>query len=414
MPRPAGLAPHPKATAANKGGMVAHVEKYNATQLGQMSEHWLRSREPQGHYGNEKIDPRRSGLNYDLTGQDPQTGIWKRANLAMLDADVRVQRRKDVNVCADWVVTLPKDWPAERDSREFFEACDGFLRGRYERFGQDGRSKGNVLAACVHRDETRDHMHWSFLPLAPDENPKHAEHWKVSAKDVLTRQDLKSFHADLQRHVERELGIKLEILLGEERKTDRALSHVPQRELDAARKAIEAPALQYAEHAKAKAMEAEMQVREAEARIAEITSDQARLMENSRRMKAEVEAYRSKLPAFEKTADGGYERGQVDAWAARRERELEGMTSTVEGLRDDVARQSARAEKAEGRLRRLAEKVASKVAGFARQLARVPGLPAPALAVARAMAGWAEGMARAFSVVIREASRDSDGRGRDA
>lgn len=393
---------------------MAHVEKYSSAQLGQMSEHWLRSREPQGHYGNERIDPQRSHLNYDLTGQDPQSSVWKRANLAMLDGDVRVQRRKDVNICADWVITLPRDWPQERDSREFFESCDRFLRDRYERFAEDGTSKGNVLAACVHRDETRDHMHWSFVPLAPDENPKHAEHWKVCAKDVLTRQDLKSFHTDLQRHVERDLGLRLEILLGEERATDRALSHVPQKELDAARDAIERPARKRAEHAEAKAHESEARARAAQIKAEELESAQADLREQAALVEAEVAAYRSRLPSFDKTPDGGYERRQVEAWAAGRENVLDGMASTVEGLRDAVARQTARAEKAEGRLRRLAEKVASKVSEFSRQLSRVPGMPAPARSVARAMSSWAEGMARAFSVTIREASRCEDERDRDA
>lgn len=52
-------------------------------------------------------------------------------------------------------------------------------------------------------------MHFAFVPVALDKN-KGIE--KVSAKEVITRNDLQSFHTDLEKHLERTLGHEVDIL----------------------------------------------------------------------------------------------------------------------------------------------------------------------------------------------------------
>lgn len=88
----------------------------------------------------------------------------------------------------DWVVTAPKDLLSQ-DEKQFFEATYAFLKDRY---GQE-----NVISAYVHLDEVTPHMHYAFIPIAPD---KKNEGYKLSAKETITRADLRSFHGDLYKH----------------------------------------------------------------------------------------------------------------------------------------------------------------------------------------------------------------------
>src|SRR5699024_12797917 len=46
--------------------------------------------------------------------------------------------------------------------------------------------------------ETTPHMHFAFMPVTYDEK---REREKVSAKEVLNRNELKSFHQDLDNHL---------------------------------------------------------------------------------------------------------------------------------------------------------------------------------------------------------------------
>src|SRR5699024_194930 len=48
-------------------------------------------------------------------------------------------------------------------------------------------------------DETTPHMHFAFMPVTYDEKKRRE---KVSAKEVLNRNELKSFHQDLDNHLQ--------------------------------------------------------------------------------------------------------------------------------------------------------------------------------------------------------------------
>src|SRR5699024_4872032 len=85
--------------------------------------------------------------------------------------------------------TLPEELNGapEGSQKQFFEETYDFLS---ERYGEE-----NVIAGVVHNDETTPHMHFAFMPVTYDEK---REREKVSAKEVLNRNELKSFHLDLQ------------------------------------------------------------------------------------------------------------------------------------------------------------------------------------------------------------------------
>lgn len=184
---------------------MAHVAKYAEAAVGHLCNHYGRSEDMEkSSYvirGNENIDPSRTHLNYDLA---PHREGSQLDRLHQRLSEVKVQKRADVNVLCDWVVTAPKDLPAA-EHKKFFEESYAFLTQRY--------GAENVVSSYVHMDETTPHMHFAFVPV------KHVlkggkEYDKVSAKEVITRRDLQTFHSDLDAHLERAMGHEVHVLNG--------------------------------------------------------------------------------------------------------------------------------------------------------------------------------------------------------
>ena len=169
---------------------MAHVQKYTKGNVQGLSNHWERKTEK---HSNLDIDKERSDSNYDLCQKEGDTLSRMQQRLH----EVYCLNRKDVKVCADWVVTLPENLKgiSEKEQREFFEKTYEFLANRY------GGEK-NVLSANVHMDETTPHMHFAFMPIVWDEKKQRE---KVCANDVLTRKELKTFHQDLDKFLKREI-----------------------------------------------------------------------------------------------------------------------------------------------------------------------------------------------------------------
>lgn len=167
-------------------------------------------------------------------------------------------KRKDLNTMIEWVVTLPKNVPTEKE-RDFFDSVIKFTTQRY--------GVGNFVGAAIHRDEptARPHIHLDFVPCVAkmevdkakkaelraardsevaalkanppaemtiadfknkiDEIKKECKEkianlprleagLKISAKEVLTLKDLKTFHPDLQKFCTEQLGFAPEICTG--------------------------------------------------------------------------------------------------------------------------------------------------------------------------------------------------------
>lgn len=174
----------------NGGDQMAHVAKYTRGAINGLTNHWERKTE---NHSNKDIDNERTYLNYDLCEKEGDT-LTRLQN--RLD-QVHCLNRKDVNVCADWVVTLPKSLSEKRadEQKRFFEETYAFLCERY------GGEK-NVLSANVHNDESTPHMHFAFLPVAWDAK-KNRE--RVSAKIVVNRSDLRTFHDDLDAYLKQKI-----------------------------------------------------------------------------------------------------------------------------------------------------------------------------------------------------------------
>lgn len=168
---------------------VAHVKKFTRENMKGLSIHLDRKTE---NHSNKEIDIERSHLNYDLCEKEGDT-LSRLQN--RLD-EVYCMKRKDVKACCEWVVTLPKELEEKspEEQRQFFEKTYAFLAARY--------GKENVVSANVHVDETTPHIHFDFVPVVWDEKKQRE---KVSAKEVLTRNELKSFHQDLDNFLKKEI-----------------------------------------------------------------------------------------------------------------------------------------------------------------------------------------------------------------
>ncbi|QXC53271.1 MobV family relaxase [Leuconostoc mesenteroides] len=168
---------------------MAHLKKNTRGAVPGLAVHFERKTD---HHTNKEIDVSKSYLNQDLMadGSDMLSRFNARLN------DVYCMKRDDVKALATWIVTLPEELaeaPYEQQSA-FFEATTNFLN---ERYGQE-----NAVAAVVHYDETTPHLHYAFVPVVFDSKKSRD---KVSAKEVLTRHDLQTFHDDLDQHLKKVL-----------------------------------------------------------------------------------------------------------------------------------------------------------------------------------------------------------------
>ncbi|MDK0731006.1 MobV family relaxase [Clostridium perfringens] len=138
-------------------------------------------------YSNESIDFDKTYLNYNLAPErgDQLEFINKKCK------EHKALNRKDVNVMCNWVVTLPKEIDDEYEERRFFQKTYDFLS---EKYGEE-----NVISAYVHKDETTPHIHFAFVPVVFDEKKSK---YKISAKECIDRNELKSFHNDFQKYLD--------------------------------------------------------------------------------------------------------------------------------------------------------------------------------------------------------------------
>ena len=162
---------------------MAHLEKFTVGSAKGLSIHIERKTT---NHSNKDIQTHKSKLNYDLCEKkgDMLSRLQERLK------EVHTLKRDDVKAVADWIVTLPKEESLIEHQLEFFKHTKDFLDGLY---GEE-----NNIAAVVHMDETQPHMHYSFVPVAYDEKK---DRFKVSAKEVLTRQHLQKFHNEFDSYL---------------------------------------------------------------------------------------------------------------------------------------------------------------------------------------------------------------------
>lgn len=186
-----------------------HVEKFKAVSAGMVLAHIVRAKKRNGehrNYSNENVDVSKSYLNYHL--ENRTCSPFDRFKEILSRDNVKCQKRKDVNTLCSVCLTLPLNVRPE-DEKRFFQLAYEFLKNRYA-------PHNNIVLAEVHKDETktnhpgRPHLHFVFVPLVVDK--RKPERLKVSAKELIDIDDLKSLHRDCSSYIAERLGYRVSIL----------------------------------------------------------------------------------------------------------------------------------------------------------------------------------------------------------
>ena len=293
---------------------MAHIAKYKATSVGHMLAHYRRD---ESSLGRDNIDPKR--VKNDMvvahyTNKDgklvvgrvvPREGEpnWgtverriERVNEAQKAAGKRATR-KDAVVMADVVVTLP-DNVRKGDEDRFFRLTYWYLSNK---FGID-----NMMGGYVHKDEVlkdgtpaRDHMHAPFTPILDG---------RFNYKQMCPRSFYQSMHKELGDYLERCLGYRPEVELGEDTRARRVYTDKSvdiDRVRGAVDKAVVEPAQQEAERIVADAQaRADSLVRDAETRrdelVAQVADGERRLSD----VRMQVDEETDRLECLRQRADG--------------------------------------------------------------------------------------------------------------
>ena len=272
---------------------MAHIAKYKAPSVGHMLAHYRRDA---SSLERENIDPERTKGNLVVghyTNKDgklvvgrvvPREGEpnWgtverriERVNEAQKAAGKRATR-KDAVVMADVVVTLP-DNVRKGDEDRFFRLTYWYLSNKF--------GIGNMMGGHVHKDEVlkdgtpaRDHMHVPFTPILDG---------RFNYKKMCPRSFYQSMHKELGDYLEKRLGYRPEVELGEETRAQRVYTDKSV-DIDRVRGAVDRAVVRPAEEEAARIVaaaeeEAAALLKEAETRrdelVAQVADGERRLLD---------------------------------------------------------------------------------------------------------------------------------------
>lgn len=317
---------------------MAHVAKVKMAGVANVVGHYERLAESRG-YERENIDGSRTHLNYavgsgDLRPESLALVVRERVSEARQSHEKASGKalRKDANVLMDWVVTRPQDCP-EGLTEAFFEAVVAFVQERY------GRE--NVPGGFVHMDETTPHVHIPVIPVRDG---------KLVASKVVNRADLRTFHSDLGRAVDRALGVHVSIELDDEAHLSRALYHADsQRQFKAAR----------------------------DAATASIASEVDAARDELARIERETVAAQERLESLQRACQEAEPAAESFAESARYIREHRGDGERAEQLAGEVAQLRAEVERVDGdaaACRAAAERAEAEGAASRERAAGLAGL----------------------------------------
>lgn len=325
---------------------MAHIAKYKATSVGHMLAHYRRDA---SSLGRENIDPTRTEDNYTLglddrdgkvgamDGIEPNWATVERriegVNKAAKAAGKRAVR-KDAVVMADVVVTLPEN-VRKGDEGKFFGYAYWFLILKL--------GKENMMGGFVHRDEVRkdgspvrDHMHVPFTPIVDG---------RFNYKKMCPRAFYQSLHKELGDYLEKQMGYRPEVELGDETRALRVYAD-KSADIDKVRGAVKRGIVEPAEQQAAQAVEdAAQRVEEARAELDElrgaVSAEQARLeslRQGARAIERDVEELRpiaAEIGRWE-AADRAGKRAILDSIAARCAGATRAARAAIEELGDRI------------------------------------------------------------------------------
>lgn len=339
---------------------MAHIAKYKATSVGHMLAHYRRDA---SSLERDNIDPKRTKDNMVVahyTNKDGQLVVgrvvpregepnWgtverriERVNEAQKAAGKRATR-KDAVVMADVVVTLPEN-VRKGDEDRFFRLTYWYLS---KKFGID-----NMMGGHVHKDEVlkdgtpaRDHMHVPFTPILDG---------RFNYKKMCPRMFYQNMHRELGDYLEKRLGYRPEVELGEETRAQRVYTDKSV-DLDKVRGAVDRAVVRPAEDEAARIVaaakeEAAALLNEAELRKAELVTEIAEREGELEDVMVDIEDATDRLECLRQRANG----------VARDVEELRPVAAEVRRWED-----AGKAERGS-----ILDSIAARCAGAARAIGR--------------------------------------------
>lgn len=339
---------------------MAHIAKYKATSVGHMLAHYRRDA---SSMERDNIDPKRTKDDMVVahyTNKDGQLVVgrvvpregepnWgtvqrriERVNEAQKAAGKRATR-KDAVVMADVVVTLP-DNVRKGDEDRFFRLTYWYLSNK---FGID-----NMMGGYVHKDEVlkdgtpaRDHMHVPFTPILDG---------RFNYKKMCPRMFYQNMHRELGDYLEKRLGYRPEVELGEETRAQRVYTDKSV-DIDKVRGAVDRAVVRPAEDEAARIVaaakeEAAALLNEAELRKAELVTEIAEREGELEDVMVDIEDATDRLECLRQRADG----------VARDVEELRPVAAEVRRWED-----AGKAERGS-----ILDSIAARCAGAARAIGR--------------------------------------------
>lgn len=339
---------------------MAHIAKYKATSVGHMLAHYRRDASSMerdninpkrvkndmvvGHYTNKdgrlvvgRVVPREGEPNWGTVERRIE-----RVNEAQKAAGKRATR-KDAVVMADVVVTLP-DNVRKGDEDRFFRLTYWYLSNK---FGID-----NMMGGFVHKDEVlkdgtpaRDHMHVPFTPILDG---------RFNYKKMCPRMFYQNMHRELGDYLEKRLGYRPEIELGEETRAQRVYTDKSV-DIDKVRGAVDRAVVRPAEDEAARIVaaakeEAAALLNEAELRKAELVTEIAEREGELEDVMVDIEDATDRLECLRQRANG----------VARDVEELRPVAAEVRRWED-----AGKAERGS-----ILDSIAARCAGAARAIGR--------------------------------------------
>lgn len=339
---------------------MAHIAKYKATSVGHMLAHYRRDA---SSMERDNIDPKR--VKNDMvvahyTNKDGQLVVgrvvpregepnWgtvqrriERVNEAQKAAGKRATR-KDAVVMADVVVTLP-DNVRKGDEDRFFRLTYWYLSNK---FGID-----NMMGGYVHKDEVlkdgtpaRNHMHVPFTPILDG---------RFNYKKMCPRMFYQNMHRELGDYLEKRLGYRPEVELGEETRAQRVYTDKSV-DIDKVRGAVDRAVVRPAEDEAARIVaaakeEAAALLNEAELRKAELVTEIAEREGELEDVMVDIEDATDRLECLRQRANG----------VARDVEELRPVAAEVRRWED-----AGKAERGS-----ILDSIAARCAGAARAIGR--------------------------------------------
>lgn len=160
------------------------------------------------------VDETRTGKNYTYGCQ-----TWKEVKTKALERESEIMDgkiNKQSKPLFSWVVTYPQGRTSVSE-HDFFEAVRDYMVKTYK--------KENVMAVCVHMDETTPHCH---CYIVPEVISRKTGERTVSVGSLLDRKHLKEFHKDFNDYMFERFGERNLIKKPEDEKAE---ENVPMMEL---------------------------------------------------------------------------------------------------------------------------------------------------------------------------------------